>query len=339
MRHNKYMKYKKSRFVQPTADQMERWFRKNGIEYKSGNKSQFRICNPDGDTSFCIEISKDKALVHDFRPHHQQYDGTFLRFVSKFKGISIEEAIEEVCGDARFYADDILDEEEDEELEDDIELPDGAVSLREESDSKIRKIVMNYLLNDRKLDESAIMQANIHYLGTSVVVPYHEYGMIVFWQIREILSKFFEFPRACGKTAGDFLYGFDNVEPHSYVIVTEAIFNTLSIGSDCVATGGASLKDGQVKLLKILSPSEIILAPDNDKAGRKSLEKDYQSLKKHNWDISYCLPPFVKGGDDIDWNDMKKMGLNPREYILKNKKKLTVKNIFEGINGAEFKMP
>jgi len=338
------MDFKRSKYtIQPTPDQMEYWFRANGVDYKIGTKDQFRICNPDGDTKFCVEVSKEKALVHDFTPNHQQYDGTFIRFVSKYKGISIQESIEEVCGkNIRLAAIAKKQEEVEEEIEDEIDLPSGCCSIRDESmfDTKMHQLVINYLIKDRCLDKEAVMKANIHYLGTSIVVPYYEYGMIVFWQMRQQLSKVFKFPPSSNKSAGDFLYGFDNVEPHSFVIVTEAIFNTLSIGDDCVATGGATLKSGQIQLLKALSPEKIILAPDNDPAGIKSLQKDYLALRKGKWDIYYCLPPYAgKGESDIDWNDLKKMGVDPREYILNTNRKLTMKDVFNGVDNKSFKMP
>jgi len=335
----KYMDIKtRKRFVNPTAEQIENWFKHNRIDYKN-LRGQFRICNPDGDSKFCMEISKEKSLVHDFRPNHQQYDGTFVRFVSKYKSISISEAIDDICGSNIIYESIENDcDDEDDDIEDEIDLPNGCYSIRDEKmfGSRMRSMVMDYLVKERCLSEYSIIKANIHYLGTSVIVPYYEYGMIVFWQMRHQLSKVFKFPPSSNKSAGDFLYGFDNVEPYSFVIVTESIFNTLSIGDDCVATGGASLKSGQVKLLKSLRPSKIILAPDNDSAGISSVQKDFLLLRKEKFDVYYCLPPIIDNRPDIDWNDLKKIGIDPREYILKNNLKLTMKDVFNGINGKNF---
>lgn len=338
----------KSNYFVPTAKQIEKWLSLNDVKYKSGSKDQIRVCNPDGDTKFNMAISKSKAVVHDFRVSHRQYDGSFVRFVSKYKGISIHEAISEIKSCHKSNNSLLLsnknneieeDNNDDEEIEDEILLPNGSESIRNiKSDSMMYRIVYNYLTKDRGLDRETIFGANVHYLGTSIVVPYYEYGMIVFWQIRHQLSKRFIFPDSSLKSAGDFLYGFDNVEPKSFVIIAESIFNSLSIGADCVATGGAALKKGQIDLLSILSPEEIILAPDNDGAGRKSLEKDYLSLYKRDWEINYCLPPYCSD-EDIDWNDMKRLGIDPRTYVLNNKRKLTMKEIFNGVDYKSFQMP
>lgn len=339
-KNNKYMKYKKKKnFIKPTDTQMENWLKKNGIEYKSFD-TQFRVCNPDGDVKYNMAISKTEALVHDFRPNHQQFDGSFLGFVAKYKEISFREAIDEVCGKDHKIVSEKPQVEEDEIIEDEIELPKGSLPLRDKKDTKIWKMSMNYLVNKRGLDVKTIFRANIHYLGTTIVVPYYEYGMIVFYQSRQQVDKKFEFPKSSKKSAGDFLYGFDDVEPYSEVIVVESIFNALSVGPGCVATGGAKLKDGQIELLKILSPSEIVLAADNDDAGRVAVVKDYMKLNKiFKCPIYYCLPPFNKNEDEQeDWNDMKKNKIDVRKYITDNKIKMTMMNAFQGINGREFKI-
>ena len=343
---NKYLKYKnKGKFIQPSDKQIESWLRVNGIEYKDFG-DQFRVCNPDGDTKFCMEISKSMAVVHDFRPNHQQYDGSFLKFVSKYKDISFQEAVEEVCGkNVKYSSNNLKEEDEDDDVENVIELPNGCKSLRDKDKSKLWIINMSYLVRERGIDKDIVYKSNIHYLGTTIVVPYYMYGMIVFYQCRRQMDKIFEFPKAnvTSKKAGDFLYGFDNVEPCSEVYVVESIFNALSIGDGTVATGGAKLKEGQIKLLKALNPKSVVLAADNDKAGRESVIKDYLSLRKIAKgdlfrEIYYSLPPFSKDEDEQeDWNDMKQKGVDVRSYILNNKIKMSYRDVFDGIEFKSFK--
>ncbi|CAK0743469.1 hypothetical protein CCP1ISM_1770001 [Azospirillaceae bacterium] len=163
--------------------------------------------------------------------------------------------------------------------------------------------------------------------------------MLVFWQMRSLISKVFKFPDEdlTNKKAGDFIYGFDDIEPCSEVIVVESIFNSLSIESNAVATGGASLKDGQLKLLKALNPKSIILAPDRDEAGIKSIQKDYFALNKMRSgdlfkDIYYAIPPIeVAKAGKKDWNDMLLMGYNVYKFIKENKKIVNTRLLFDGI--------
>lgn len=339
-KNNKYLKHKNDKkYVKPNEHQIETWLSKH-LDYKNFS-NQFRICNPDGDTKFCMEISKSEALVHDFRPDHQQYDGSFLGFVAKYKSISFREAIKEVCGN-KIHATPSKIEQEEEELEHDIELPKGSRPLRDKNDSMLWKMNMGYLVKDRGLNLDVIFRADIHYLGTEIVVPYYQYGILVFYQSRKQLDKVFNFPRSSNKSAGDFLYGFDDVEPCGTVMIVESIFNSLSIGDGSVATGGAALKDGQIKLLKALNPNTVILAYDNDSAGRKATLKDYTALNKHKKgdlfkNIFYCLPPYHKDPKkQLDWNDMKQDGMNPKKYIMNNMLKMSMKIVFEGIDGKLF---
>jgi hypothetical protein len=137
---------------------------------------------------------------------------------------------------------------------------------------------------------------------------------LAFWQERDILDKRFNFPseEKTGLKKTDYLFGFDDIEPNTDIIVVESIFNKLSVGEDCVASGGASLAGRQVQKLKALNPRRIILAPDYDKAGLESLVHNYFLLKSH-FKLGYCLPM-----KDEDWNDMKKNNRDIRFYLTQN---------------------
>jgi len=325
---NKFMAMRersKGKWIHPTSDQIESWVSRH-FDYKLlTHKNQIRICNPDGDTKYHLWISTDQALVHDFRPNHQQWDGSFLKFVADYREISFTDAVKEVCGENSIISgyQRAVDSGSISENDDIISLPEGCKPLRKGSGGQplAWKTCMKYLMKKRGLPKESIFKANIHFLGTHIVVPYYQYDMIVFWQMRQVVSKVFTFPPNSSVSAGDFLYGFDDVEPRGEIMITESIFDALSIGSGAVSTGGASLKDGQVRLLKALSPETVILAPDNDEAGIRSIQKDYYSLVKQSKivsDIKYCLPLEGK-----DWNDMLLDGVNLKNYIRGNAQKIT----------------
>lgn len=327
---NRYLEKSKKyglKFVQPTPEQIESWLLSR-FEVKMSGKDQIRINNPfdANDEKFHCWISKDKAAVHDFRPGFSELtDGSFIRFVAKYRNISIADAIKEVCGgDVVYKKIRTTREQNDNELE----LPAGSKMIHGDT-TKLGLICRNYL-NKRGFSDEIIERAKIHYHISSVVLPYYQYDVLVFWQSRSVMNKKFKFPdqESTKKAAGDFLYGFDDVNPSDYVIVTEANFNALSVGENSVATGGAGLKDGQIRLLKSLNPHTVILAPDNDDAGIKSLQHDYMKLLKHRSGelfsrIEYVLPP-----KDVDWNDMLRDGNNPRKYIMQNKKKMGINVLF-----------
>jgi len=196
--------------------------------------------------------------------------------------------------------------------------------------SKSRNVALNYLTS-RAIDETTATEYGIMYNATKLCFPYYEYGEIVYWQTRDFLNKRFEFPDAkmMGVDKSNYVYGFDNAEPNEPVIVVEAIFNAISVGPGAVATGGADIQPGQIKRIKALNPSVVILAPDNDSAGIASLSTNYEKLTGYFKNIQYIIPPVIK-----DWNDFaKKLAkLNKpttliREYIDSHVKPLNMETI------------
>jgi hypothetical protein len=287
------------------------WIGRNFEYKKSGN--QIRICNPDdpNDKDFHLWISlyktkpknsdKEDFWVHDFRPGHQSLDGSFLKFVAKYRKITYKQALREVFGTSRSF----LKREEKKVEEEDIvikpsekglELPAGARRF-DSSDDPVEQLVLNYL-KKRGFSREDAVKYDLHYTADSVIFVYREFGRIAHWQQRWLLGKGFHFPSKSEK--GDHLFGFDFCQPGEPVGITEAAFGAMSLGPGVTASGGAVLTEGSIKLLKKLSPSRVVLTPDNDEAGIKSLEQNWQILRDH-FDLFYCLPPRMP--KKKDWND------------------------------------
>jgi hypothetical protein len=301
------------------------------------------MANPWGDSGKHFNVSLvEKEIhgrrgfwVHDWRPGHQDHDGSFLRFVMAYKKISYIDALRDVCGanvDVREYLrrHETKTDKEDTPEEVVVALPKGAKRISERSDSLARLAAMNYL-SSRCIDDDTSKQYFLHYDSTSIIFPYLEYGMLVYWQSRSLLGKVFEFPpESIGVTKSEFLYGFDYVEPNEPLIVCEAIIDSINIGPGAVAFGGSRLSTKQVRKIKALNPSCIILAADNDKpdkhgnrAGIMSILKNYELLKHYFRRIYYAMPfdPFK------DWNDMAVAGANVRSFIDDSIKSMDLKTI------------
>lgn len=324
-----------------TPEQIEAWVARH-FEYKRRkNGEELLICNPfDGDDSYKFNISTIKKTskrsgvsgywVHDWRPSAAHHGGSFLKFVQKYKGFSFREAIRDVCGDGinlKSILKSMSAPPEEIIIEQILTLPDNAVPIQESKWPKFQKMACKYLLS-RGIDLKIAKSFQVHYTPTTVVFPYLEYEMIVYWQSRSMIGKKFEFPdeRKTGIGKSEFLYGFDNAEPRGRVFITEAIFDAITIGPGGLASGGATIAKSQMKKLRALSPSELILAPDNDKQGKISIYENWGLLKNY-YDLYYVLPP-----DQFkDWNEMAcsykdyKIGLaETRKYLHGNIKKLTL---------------
>lgn len=309
--------------IKLSPEQIETWVARH-FEYRRRKDGQELITrNPFlGDDKFKFNIStilKETRQghlgywVHDWRPHAQQYNMSFIRFVQLYKDLSFKEALKDICGD-KIDLKSILSSakpklQEEPQYEVELTLPAGSKFITEKS--KLQQIIVNYL-KSRGINYTTAQSLQLHYTGPSIVFPYLEYDTIVYWQSRSVASKEFEFPdeRFVGVSKSQFLYGFDNTEPYQPIFLVEAIFCALSLGPGALATGGADLSEFQRRKIRAINPSKVILAPDNDEAGRASLYRNFKLLNPYA-DIYYVLPPKkFKGKQVKDWNDIVKMCKN-----------------------------
>ena len=332
--------------VNITPQQIEKWVAKH-FEYKKKSEGrQLVINNPwDGDAGFHFWISltrtgskaanKSDYWVHDWR--NSSYNSNFINFVKKYKNISYHDAISEIC-DGRVSLRSVLDEEEVEEERGPVEvitaLPEGSVPIGDNKYKTVHDIAVRYL-KGRGVGLEKAKQYKIHYTANSLVFPYFEYGNIVFWQERNLYEKRFNFPSEAktGLKKTDFFYNFDNIEqPCEYVIIVESNFNCISVGDNCIASGGAILAGNQLEKLRIIEPGLIILAPDRDKAGYKSIINNYFLL--NGFKVAYSVPP--KSLSEVgkkDWNDYEVLygpGSASR-YILENTHRVDIGKLSQAV--------
>jgi len=311
-------------------EKISAWVYKNFHECKPRKEGdELRINNPfNGDEGLHFNISVIKGCVHDFRGDSwagynlagNPQKKTFIRFVQKYltqqRGrCSFSEALQDVLGVSsgalslmKWQKRRLLPETKDEAS---LELPEGTIEFN--TTSQLSSGLLSWLAS-RGVDDKKIKKFKIMHSGFDIVWPYYEYDpdTIVYWQSRSRINKIFRFPsESIGVTKGQFFYGFDQVEPASFIIITESIFNCLTLEDQCLATGGASLTETQVKKIKLLGPREgIILAPDHDKAGIESIAHNANMLQSLGYKIFYALPPIIKlpdGKMSNDWNDLIKV--------------------------------
>jgi hypothetical protein len=329
-----------------TGAQVLTWIQKNIPDHKIRKGGQeVVIANPWGDSGkhFNISLVEKKAKsgrsgfwVHDWRPGHQQHDGSFLKFVQDFRGCTFFDALKEVCGrdiDPRAYLRSAKETQETASeipQETEISLPAGAKRIDIAADTLARVSALNYL-QSRAISPQEAKQYYIHYDSVSIIFPYVEFGVVVYWQSRSMVGKTFEFPPdSVGVTKSQFLYGFDHVEPGDQIILCEAIIDAINIGPGAMAIGGANLSEAQIRKLKILGPSSIILAADNDKPDRhgirpgvSSISHNYNLLKPYFKDIFFSIP----SDPHKDWNDVKVAGADPSNIIEATKKRASLRSI------------
>lgn len=309
------------KYAQPTPDQITAWVAKH-FDYKSRkNGAELVINNPfNGDTGYNFNISATRLVTNDWRdnswaPTNQRTGKRklgFINFVQLYLNCSYRDAVKSI-GDAAGSAVPTiksrqLQVDKPEQL---ISMPVGSEPIVNSKDKKAAALVSRWLAS-RGISKRLIAEKQIHHLGTDVIFPYLEFVTIVYWQMRSMLNKRFLFPDQAkfGVSKGQFLYNFDCVEPGRILIITEAIFDCLTINKQTVASGGADLTIEQVKKVGLLRPKDgIILAPDNDEAGLKSILHNGKLLASRGYLVFYSIPPSLFGGKVIkDWNELWQSG-------------------------------
>ena len=312
------------------------WIEDN-FEYKTRkNKQEYLINNPlTYDKGFHFNINPYKGKCHDWRgdewagsinPATNSRNCSFIKFVRLYRKCSYAEAIKEIVGtkvDIRHYLmpkHRVTDEAYQNKFS--VKLPEGVVPIIESDDTTIR-ILLKWL-NSRGYTNEQVVKHNLQYLGMNVYWPYFEFDSLVYWQSRSRLNKRFEFPslevyddnnKLIGQTdgsKGDFLYGFDDVEQASYLILTEAIFDQHTLGEQALASGGAVITSKQLNKIKVLGPKKgVILSPDRDIAGLESILSNYNMLSQAGFNVYYSIPPDIKYLDSDknqqnvkDWNEL-----------------------------------
>lgn len=296
------------------------------FEYRTRRDGkEYVINNPlNGDTGFHFNINPDMGVCHDWRgdewagpvnPESNKRNVSFVKFVRLHKKCSYADAIKEILGtaiDLRDYLNPENRIKESSTITAEMKLPAGVSPLSIATDRQAASLVR--WLKSRGYDDESIAKSDLQYMGMDVYWPYFEFDSLVYWQSRSRLNKRFNFPAndvvsqngvrsSTNGSKGDFLYGFDDVEAAKYVIITEAIFDKHSVGDQAVASGGAVLTENQLKKLKILGPKEgVILAPDNDSAGLKSVISNAKLLEQSGFKVYYSIPPDLSMGVK-DWNE------------------------------------
>lgn len=319
-------------------DKIKAWIERNFAgQFKiRPNGTEYVINNPfNGDSGYHFNISLIKAVCNDWRgnewagppaPGKKNRGCTFLKFVRLYKKCSYRDALRDVLGasaDLKGFLN--ITGRIDSEVPDvdiAVTLPSTAEPLLPDTTDKQAKLLVAWL-HKRGYTDEEIQDDDLYYSGMDVYWPYYEFDQLVYWQSRSFLNKRFNFPsinvrdesgKIIGKTEGskgDYLYGFDNIEPAQFLAITEAIFDKTMIGKQCAASGGAILTERQVAKVKMIGPkSGIVLAPDNDVAGLKSVLSNATILEPLGYKL-YCSIPkrieYVKDGKKgvtKDFNEM-----------------------------------
>ena len=173
------------------------------------------------------------------------------------------------------------------------ELPKGLTFFAESKPGMIRNRAYNYLKN-RGVSKEVINEFGYIYnpgsrFHQTIFIPFYENRRLVYFITRDYTEKN-KYRYINPKTANSryFIYNIDKIEEKGTVFIFEGVFDAISLKKQ---VGTAMLSDTLCKeqAIKIIDkiPSKIVFVPDNDEAGKKSLNKNIKQLLKYR-------PPSVK---------------------------------------------
>lgn len=197
-----------------------------------------------------------------------------------------------------------------------IELPNGARPLKT-SDSKFVKYIKSRGLNIDSYDYRITPDAKGRNKDR-IIIPYTQNYKTVGYTSRFLDDRV---PKYLNKQQEGYLFGLDfQKNDWKYVIVTEGIFDAISING--VAVMHNQINDKQAQQLRQLKhyQKEIVVVPDNDKAGLKLVD----DAVKNEFSVSF--PEWDEGIKDVN------------DAVIKYGKIVTLLKIIKGIKSSSIKI-
>jgi len=154
----------------------------------------------------------------------------------------------------------------------------------------------------RKIDPTKLYVATAGKYINRLIIPYEDSKGMYYFQARQLTGDGMKYLNPSFKEHGvkssEILYPFK--ESDSYVLVTEGPIDALSlqnIGVNATSTQGSMFSYAQLEYLK---GKTIILAYDNDDAGKEGMQKAFRMIRAKNLKMPYIVQPPSKFKD---WND------------------------------------
>lgn len=136
---------------------------------------------------------------------------------------------------------------------------------------------------------TAIKNDGVHWVRPFVLIPFTWQGKMVGWSARFLDNKT---PKYINHSQPNYVFGTDLQHTDwRYAIVTEGIFDALSIGG--LAVMHNTISDGQARLIRSLG-KEVIVVPDQDQAGMALVDRAMEL------GYSVSIPDWPEGCKDVN---------------------------------------
>ena len=273
----------------------------------------------DDDWKHKLSINVDTGLWQDFKAHRV---GNFVQLVAQNEKISYKRAESKIFFDSTIedYPVPVAPPEITStslEIDTSSWTPIDVYSCY--SKNSLIQLAWKYLWG-RKLFNTDFVEDEPFYFATEgeyknrIIIPFKKpSGEVYFFQARALLNDYPKYlnPESTQVKSSEVLYPFKSDEP---VLVCEGPIDALSLqlaGVNATATMGSSPSESQMETIREMN-CNIVMAYDNDEAGRKGVEK-METLRKSLMmpSIRICPPP----KEHKDWNDAWKEDFDLKTYV------------------------
>lgn len=325
------------------ASSIIKFLENNNIEIKeTSDDNEIRINSIyENDNKFKLYISLDKGVFHCFKSGEGgKVEKLFSHIVNINEGDILNYLVKNYFNSNEVVKEIIVDKNEE------LELPKDLKFFREtENDSGLiisgRKKAYNYLarrgISEEVINELGYITNSDSMYNNRIFIPFFEEEKLVYFQTRDFtnISKM-RYINPKGFSSKQFVYNIDKIKDE--VVIVEGLFDAMTIDNiPATAIMSADLNLNQAKKIMFKAPKEIIIIPDNDETGNRTLTKNIELLnyvkpKSLNYSIwLYYLPNEFK-----DFNEYavksNKFEIDKSKLIRYNKNRFFGSFKFSNIN-------
>jgi len=218
-----------------------------------------------------------------------------------------------------------------------LEIPESLKFFTEPGKGFAKKRALRYLVN-RNIPKKNIKKLGYVYepgnlYNNTIFFPFWEGTKIVYFTTRDFTGSRFIYKEggereqlryiaAKGLNSHDFVYNVNEIKEDEDLFVFEGLMDALSLENQVgTATLTSTIGDKQAIKIWDRAPGRIILVPDNDKAGRDNLIRNYRKLLFHRppslADVPVMRYSLPEGFKDFNETEMHSIDENDVQSIKK----------------------
>lgn len=230
-----------------------------------------------------------------------------------------------------------------EKVKKELEIPEGLTFFKDLNSGMIRDRAFNYL-KERRIQEKYVYQLGYifntnSFYNFTIFIPFYEKQELVYYTCRDFTNSRYKinedgskdkirYLAAKGINSHDYVFNYDNILEGEDLFIFEGLFCAMSL-KDQIGTATLTDKIGDVQAVKIWekNPGRIILVPDNDEAGRKTIMRNYKKLLYHRPPSMEDVEIMVHYLNEVkDFNETEKYKIE--ESQIQRIKKINLDHLF-----------